>query len=212
MRGHRQERRNPSIEALRALLALHEEGSVRAAARKLGQAQSVVSRKLEVFLTADACGAILLKKASDSLVLTSAGLSAVPSIRELVQRYDQLLGFLRGIRSDPHLVRIAVGSFAAQHYVPRALAMIRDSDASCEIETRIARGEDRTETVNQFVDVRFAKRFRVGTSRYEATVDAFNGLNANHVLLQTEAIGAAWARPSRILAPRIIRFGLTARF
>jgi hypothetical protein len=40
----------------------------------------------------------------------------------------------------------------------------------------------------------------------------FNVLNANHVLLQNENIGATWARPTRILAPRIIRFGLTARF
>jgi hypothetical protein len=74
------------------------------------------------------------------------------------------------------------------------------------------RGEDRTETVNKFVDVRLAKRFNVDRARLEANVDFFNVLNANHVLLQTEAIGGSWARPSRILAPRIIRFGLTARF
>jgi hypothetical protein len=74
------------------------------------------------------------------------------------------------------------------------------------------RGEDRTETVNKFVDVRFAKRFAVGPSRFEANVDFFNLLNANHVLLQTEAVGSALGRPSRVLAPRIIRFGVTARF
>jgi hypothetical protein len=74
------------------------------------------------------------------------------------------------------------------------------------------RGEDRTETVNRFIDVRLAKRFNVGARRFEGTVDFFNILNANHVLLQTEAIGTALGRPSRILAPRIVRFGLTARF
>jgi hypothetical protein len=74
------------------------------------------------------------------------------------------------------------------------------------------RGEDRTDTVNKFVDVRFAKRFRVGRSRLEANVDFFNLLNANHVLLQNEAVGSTLGRPSRILAPRIIRFGVTARF
>ena len=37
-------------------------------------------------------------------------------------------------------------------------------------------------------------------------------LNANHVLLQNEAIGTTWGRPTRILTPRIIRFGVTARF
>ena len=74
------------------------------------------------------------------------------------------------------------------------------------------RGDDRTDTVNRFVDIRVAKRFEVGRSRFEANVDFFNLLNANHVLLQNEAVGSTLGRPSRILAPRIIRFGVTARF
>jgi hypothetical protein len=74
------------------------------------------------------------------------------------------------------------------------------------------RGEDRTETVNKFVDVRFAKRFAVGTARFEGTVDVFNVLNANHVLNQTTAIGSTFGRPSLVLAPRIVRFGVTTRF
>jgi hypothetical protein len=75
------------------------------------------------------------------------------------------------------------------------------------------RGDDRTETVNKFVDVRFGKRFSVGSLlRLEGTLDVFNLLNANHVLLQTEAIGTTLGRPSRILAPRIVRLGITARF
>lgn len=74
------------------------------------------------------------------------------------------------------------------------------------------RGEDRTETVNKFVDVRVSKRFTVGQSRFEGTVDVFNLLNANHVLAQTTATGSTWGRPSRVLAPRIVRFGITARF
>ena len=43
-------------------------------------------------------------------------------------------------------------------------------------------------------------------------MDLFNALNANHVLLQNEGIGTTWGRPTRILAPRIIRFGVTVRF
>jgi hypothetical protein len=74
------------------------------------------------------------------------------------------------------------------------------------------RGEDRTETVSQFVDLRVAKRFNLGGAQLEGTVDLFNLLNANHVLLQTEAIGSTLGRPQRILAPRIVRFGVTARF
>jgi hypothetical protein len=74
------------------------------------------------------------------------------------------------------------------------------------------RGVDRAEKVTKFVDIRFAKRFGLGLARLEGTVDVFNLLNANHVQGQVEAIGATIGRPNRILAPRIVRFGLTARF
>ena len=57
-------------------------------------------------------------------------------------------------------------------------------------------------------------RVRVATPQgsYEATVDIFNVLNANHVLLQLETIGSTLGRPSRILSPRVVRLGITARF
>ena len=74
------------------------------------------------------------------------------------------------------------------------------------------RGVDRTEIVNKFVDVRLMKRFVMGASRLEATLDIFNLLNANHVQAQTEAIGSTIGRPSRILTPRIVRLGATVRF
>ena len=75
------------------------------------------------------------------------------------------------------------------------------------------RGTDRTEDVTRFVDLRFAKRFSVrGLASLEGNIDLFNILNANHVLLQTEQIGTTWGRPTRILTPRIVRFGVTARF
>ncbi len=76
----------------------------------------------------------------------------------------------------------------------------------------LPRGEDRTETVSKFVDVRFGKQFVLGPSRIEGTVDIFNLLNANHVLNQNTAIGTTWGRPSSVLAPRIVRFGISARF
>ena len=74
------------------------------------------------------------------------------------------------------------------------------------------RGTDRTETVNQFLDLRFSRRVKIGPANLEPTIDLFNLLNANHVLGQNEVIGTTWGRPNRILTPRIIRFGLTARF
>jgi hypothetical protein len=74
------------------------------------------------------------------------------------------------------------------------------------------RGVDRTETVTQFVDIRVAKRFALGFTRLEGSVDVFNLLNANHVLAQNDAIGTTIGRPSRILTPRIVRLGATFRF
>lgn len=74
------------------------------------------------------------------------------------------------------------------------------------------RGTDRTETVDQFLDLRFSRRLKIGFASFEPTLDLFNVLNANHVLGQNEALGTTWARPNRVLTPRIIRLGLTARF
>jgi hypothetical protein len=74
------------------------------------------------------------------------------------------------------------------------------------------RGTDRTENVTKFLDLRLSKRFNVGIARLEGSFDVFNVMNANHVLLQTEQIGTTWGRPTRVLAPRIARVGLTARF
>jgi hypothetical protein len=76
----------------------------------------------------------------------------------------------------------------------------------------LPRGEDRTEAVTKFVDVRLSKKFTFGVSRFEGTLDIFNLLNANHVLEQNEGLGSTFARPSRIITPRIIRFGVTTRF
>jgi hypothetical protein len=75
-----------------------------------------------------------------------------------------------------------------------------------------SRGTDRTETVNQFLDLRLSKRQQIGTANLELSLDMFNVMNANHVLGQTESLGSSWSRPNRILTPRIIRFGVTARF
>jgi hypothetical protein len=76
----------------------------------------------------------------------------------------------------------------------------------------VSRGTDRTDDVTKFVDLRFAKRFRLANATVEPVIDLFNLFNANHVLLQNEQIGSTWGRPTRILTPRIIRFGVTARF
>jgi hypothetical protein len=74
------------------------------------------------------------------------------------------------------------------------------------------RGVDRTETVANFADLRVSKRFEMGASRIEAAFDLYNIFNVNPVLAQNVGIGSTLGIPTRVLAPRVIRLGLSARF
>jgi hypothetical protein len=86
------------------------------------------------------------------------------------------------------------------------------------------RGEDRTESVAAFVDLRLSKRFELGErARFEASVDLFNLLNSNSILDQNSSVGTSsgptvaalstsWGRPSLLLTPRIIRLGVKLSF
>jgi len=86
------------------------------------------------------------------------------------------------------------------------------------------RGEDRTESVAAFVDLRLSKRFQLSErTRFEASLDLFNLLNSNSILDQNSSVGASsgaavaplstsWGRPSLLLTPRIIRLGVKLSF
>src|SRR5437868_5404898 len=115
------QRRPPTIEALRALMVLDETGVISETARRLGVTLPVVTKKLDVFKDAKACGAVLLRS-HGRVTLTESARSIVPAIRDLIDRYDRVIDFLRGEESAPQVVRIGTGSFAAEHYLPRALA------------------------------------------------------------------------------------------
>lgn len=134
--------RNPTIEALRALLVLEETGSVSEAARALGISQPVVSKKLRVFKDPQVCGAVLLRS-EGSVELTEAAQAVLPAIRELIGRYDRILAFLHQDVVAPQALRIGSGRFAAEHYLPMAVAGLHESLEDCQIETQICRGRDR---------------------------------------------------------------------
>jgi hypothetical protein len=57
-----------------------------------------------------------------------------------------------------------------------------------------------------------SKKIAVRAAALELTLDLFNVMNANSVLLENEQIGPTWGTPTRILAPRVVRLGLSARF
>jgi hypothetical protein len=104
------------------------------------------------------------------------------------------------------------GKFAARDGDPLLRTITIALPQASELIYFQPRGVDRTETVTQFVDIRVAKRFALGFTRLEGSIDVFNLLNANHVLAQNEAIGTTLGRPARILTPRIVRLGATLRF
>jgi hypothetical protein len=60
--------------------------------------------------------------------------------------------------------------------------------------------------IRQF-DVRFSRSFRVGRTRFEPQFDIYNALNANPVLAVNTNYGAAFLRPTQILAGRLLKFG-----
>ena len=70
------------------------------------------------------------------------------------------------------------------------------------------------------LDFRFAKRFNVNRARFQATVDLFNALNGNAVLVQSNNYGATagattgstWLVPAAILPARIVKFGVQVTF
>jgi hypothetical protein len=70
------------------------------------------------------------------------------------------------------------------------------------------------------IDFRFAKKFNVNRGRLQATVDLYNALNGNTVLVQSNVYGAtvgatsgaAWLRPQAILPARIVKFGVQLNF
>ena len=62
------------------------------------------------------------------------------------------------------------------------------------------------------LDVRLTKILRVGRTRVQAMVDAYNLFNANTILAENATYGPTWLRPSRILAARLIKFGAQLDF
>jgi hypothetical protein len=67
------------------------------------------------------------------------------------------------------------------------------------------------------VDMRFAKIFRLGGSRYDVGVDLYNLLNSNAATgfeetYQYTTNGATWLIPDSVMAPRIARFNVTVTF
>jgi hypothetical protein len=62
------------------------------------------------------------------------------------------------------------------------------------------------------VDLRTEKRFRVGRQNFDVRAILFNLLNSNVVLSQTALSGVNFLKPTSILPPRIVEFGVSYSF
>ena len=62
------------------------------------------------------------------------------------------------------------------------------------------------------VDLRVAKRIRVGPSHFRLTADVGNLLNESAVQAQSNTYGANWQKPSFLLIGRIAKFGMLFEF
>ena len=68
------------------------------------------------------------------------------------------------------------------------------------------RGEFRYPWQN-LVDLRFAKSFKTGATKFEPTVDVFNIFNNNAITSANTTIGSSLGRPSAIVMGRLLRLG-----
>jgi hypothetical protein len=73
------------------------------------------------------------------------------------------------------------------------------------------RGDDRFDNVTM-VDLRVSKDFRFGSRRITPQIDIFNAGNADTADNVNSVVGTTYLYPSSILAPRIIRLGVTVGF
>ena len=70
----------------------------------------------------------------------------------------------------------------------------------------VPRGDVRYPWVN-LLDLRVARSFKAGGTRFEPTLDLFNVFNNNAVTSAVTTIGSSLGRPSAIVMGRLVRVG-----
>jgi hypothetical protein len=127
------------------------------------------------------------------------------------------------LRSQPALERVAtwnVPNTVVQSLLgrlpPGGLATGNTAIALLDDDHRLYADERRTQ-----IDMRFAKIFRLGSTRADVGVDVANLLNANYTTTfdntyqysaGNTAQGGGWNRPTAIYAPRFVRLNFTVNF
>lgn len=129
----------PALADLETLVAVIDEGGVTAAARRLGETQPVVSQRIAQLR--DEFG--LLVRDGKRLVPTPRAWQVLPSIRQLLRQHQLVRAQLLHEGEACGIVRLGVGTFAAEHYLPELLAVFAPPDGAWRLEARVTRGEER---------------------------------------------------------------------
>jgi hypothetical protein len=103
--------------------------------------------------------------------------------------------------------------FVSTYSVTRALAQTAGVALTRASQTVFLseRGDERYDAVTM-LDLRVSRPFRFGSRRITPQADFFNIFNAATVVSATTTVGATYLAPSEILAPRIIRVGVSLDF
>jgi hypothetical protein len=64
----------------------------------------------------------------------------------------------------------------------------------------------------RMIDVRVSRTFRFGVRRITPLIECFNVGNADTIVGYNNNAGDTYLRPTEILSPRIVRFGVTFDF
>jgi hypothetical protein len=62
------------------------------------------------------------------------------------------------------------------------------------------------------LDLRFIRNFQFGRTHLQAIFDLYNAINGTAILAETTAYGSTYRRPTSVLDPRIMKFGIQMNF
>lgn len=124
------------VQALRALFAVVEAGSVTAAARRLNYTPSAISQRVAALERA--AGVLLLERSGRGVRPTAAGLLLVDHAREIFARLDEADSALAALRGAAAR-RVTVGAFpsAGASLVPTAVAIFREASAGADVAVTV---------------------------------------------------------------------------
>jgi DNA-binding transcriptional LysR family regulator len=111
------------IRELRAFIAVAEEGSQSAAARRLHLSQSALSQTIQSLERQ--LGVQLLARSSTGVAVTEAGGILLREGRDLVAHHDQVVAAVAGGDAGPGTLRVGVPLEFPRDLLPRAIAEMR---------------------------------------------------------------------------------------